>query len=1077
MKPKLFGSILSTVGRILALAFFTTGAVSAALDDSRLANLSSRAQVGTGANIMVTGFVIGEGGPKKVLLRAIGPGLDRFSVAGTLTRPVLSLYDRNGALLTTNSAWSANDATTMTGVGAFPLVASSRDAAIVTTLSPGLYTAQVSSADGGSGVALLEAYDVSGPARLINMSTRARVGAGDNTLIAGLVISPGNGTRRLLVRAVGPTLAAFNVPGANPDPALAVLNSQNTQIATNDNWENGNAIQLTAAFTQAGAFALPAGSKDAALITELAPGNYSVLVSGVNGAAGVALVEIYDITAKSASVAATVSVTATNALTDLIGGAPGVFTVSRTGSTDQSVTISYTLSGSAVSGTDFQSIAGNIALPAGSASANVTITPIANSANTSNRDVTLTLSAPTGYGVANASATVGIFATAPSLYVSYLRAQSAATGSTAYGTATIQLSADESGAYVNVTFANLTSAEVVAHLVLDGNFVYGLPTGQVTAAYWTFNPVGTYTKADLIAALKAGRITVSIDTAKYPSGELGGTFVRNNAGAFTVPNAPPTVDLNTLTPKDAARFLIQASFGATTPDVTDVVKKGYAAWLDDQLTLPATPHRAYTMSDFVAANLGGQGTSVNGVYPYPGGIHRQAAWWKIVLTAPDQLRQRVAFALSEIFVVSDQDANLNTWQEGMASYYDVLVANAFGNFRSLLEDVTLHPIMGVYLSALRNGRGGVDPNGVAITSANENFAREIMQLFTIGLNELNPDGTLKLDANGQLIPTYDQTTINETAKVFTGWAFSSTAGNRQFRSTGGYEPRDWTIPMLLYPDFHDDSAKIIVGGKALPAGQGGAKDLKDTLDTLFNHPNTGPFIARQLIQRLVTSNPSPGYIYRIAQVFANNGSGVRGDLGAVVRAILLDYEARSLTVATAPGQGKLKEPLLRATAFMRAFGARSDSGRYNIDAYPALAEAALRAPTVFNFFEPGFIGPGALARASLTAPEFQIVTDTTAITSINFYNTYINNLRPAIPSPDSSEVIYLQLDNILPLAKSPQALVDQLNLLLSASALAKTSTDIIVAALTALPSDTDDLERVRTAIYLVVNAPEGATQK
>lgn len=1074
MKPKRSGSIFSTVKRALSVALVLVGATFAATGDSHLANLSTRAQVGSGANVMVTGFVIGEGAPKKILLRAVGPTLERFSIAGRLAAPILSLYDNKGALLTTNTAWSSADTATMDSVGAFALNSGSRDAAIVTTLSPGLYTAQVSSADGSSGVALLEAYDVSGEARLINISTRANVGAGDNTLIAGLVIAPGNGTRRLLVRAVGPGLAPFNVPGVNPDPALAVLNAQGTQITANDNWSGA---ALDAAFTQAGAFSLAAGSKDAALITDLAPGSYSVLVSGVTGASGVALVEIYDITGTTAAAAASLSVIASTATTDLTGGAPGVFTISRTGATDQAITVGYALSGSAVAGTDYGAISGSVTLGVGAASTTINVTPIANSANTSNRDLTLTLSPVSGYGISSTHATVTIYAAAPSLYVSYLRALSAAAASTAYGTGMIQLSADESSAYISVSFSNLSSAEVVAHLVLDGNFVYNLPAGQVNSAYWTFAPVGPYSSADLRAALKAGRITISIDTAKYPAGELGGTFVRNSAGAFTVPNAPPTGDLKTVTAKDAARFLTQASFGATTPEVTDLVKKGYTAWLDDQLTLPATPHRAYTMGDFAAANLGGQGAPVNGVYPYPGGIHRQAAWWKIVLTAPDQLRQRVAFALSEIFVVSDQDANLNTWQEGMANYYDVLVANAFGNFRKLLEDVTLHPVMGVYLSALRNGRGGVDSNGFAITSANENYAREIMQLFTIGLNELNPDGTLKLDATGQLIPTYDQTTINETAKVFTGWAFNSTDGNRQFRTTGGSEPRDWTIPMLLYPDFHDDSAKTIVGGKVLPPGQGGAKDLKDTLDTLCNHPNTGPFIARQMIQRLVTSNPSPGYVYRVAQVFANNGSGVRGDLGAVVRAILLDYEARSLTVATAPGQGKLKEPLLRATAFMRSFGARSDSGRYNIDAYPALAQAALRAPTVFNFFEPGFIGPGALAKSGLTAPEFQIVTDTTAITSINFYNTYINNIRPAIPSPDNSEVIYLQLENILPLAKSPQALVDQLNLLLGASALTKSTTDIIVAALTALPSATDDLERVRTAIYLVVNAPEGATQK
>lgn len=673
--------------------------------------------------------------------------------------------------------------------------------------------------------------------------------------------------------------------------------------------------------------------------------------------------------------------------------------------------------------------------------------------------------------------TAAVAASPLALYLAYLRTAPDVTNSAAYGTATIQLSTDEKSAVVNVSFSNLSSPQTVAHLMLDGSFVFGLPRGEVNQARWTFAPAGTYSSADLVAALKAGRITVSIDTSGHPTGELVGRFVRNSAGVFVPPAPVPAADLSSVTPTEAVRFLMQTTFGATSADIADLQKKGYLAWLDEQMLLPPTPQRAYTMDDFAAFNLGGQGTPVNGVYPYPGGVHRQAAWWKIALTTPDQLRQRVAFALSEIFVVSDQDPNLNTWQEGMADYYDVLVKNAFGNFRTLLEDVTLHPVMGVYLSALRNGRGAVDPNGFLLTAPNENYAREIMQLFTIGLNELNPDGTLRIDSSGQPVPTYDQDTIVETAKVFTGWAFYSTDGNRGFRTTGGDQPRDWTTPMMLYPEYHDDSAKTIVGGKVLPAGQGGKKDLQDTLDALFNHPNTGPFLARQLIQRLVSSNPSPGYVYRVAQAFANNGSGVRGDLGAVVRAILLDSEARSSALINSPGHGRLREPLLRATACLRAFGARSDSGRYNIDAYPAFLQAPLRAPTVFNFFQPDFVRPGGLAAAGLFSPEYQILNDTSAITGANFYDFYINNLRPALPSMENREVVYLQLENYLPLARLPQELVGQLNLILTANALSKTATDIIIGALNSLPAEADDPQRVRLAIYLVVNAPEGATQK
>jgi len=214
--------------------------------------------------------------------------------------------------------------------------------------------------------------------------------------------------------------------------------------------------------------------------------------------------------------------------------------------------------------------------------------------------------------------------------------------------------------------------------------------------------------------------------------------------------------------------------------------------------------------------------------------------------------------LSEIFVISDTNATLQGQPAAMPVYYDLLVNGAFGNFRTLLENVTLSPAMGVYLSSLRNAKA----TGTA--SADENYAREVMQLFTIGLNQLQPDGTLKLDATGLPIPTYNQATISQTAKVFTGWAFQSGDANSNNNFRGG--SADYLHPMMLYPAQHDTTAKTIVGGVIIPANQTGTADLKLTLDTLANHPNTGPFISRQLIQRLVTSNPSPGYIYRVAQV-------------------------------------------------------------------------------------------------------------------------------------------------------------------------------------------------------------------
>ncbi|MBL9203654.1 MAG: DUF1800 family protein, partial [Opitutaceae bacterium] len=355
---------------------------------------------------------------------------------------------------------------------------------------------------------------------------------------------------------------------------------------------------------------------------------------------------------------------------------------------------------------------------------------------------------------------------------------------------------------------------------------------------------------------------------------------------------------------------------------------------------------------------------------------------------------------------------------------------------------------------------------------------EIMQLFTIGIVQLHPDGTLKLDPTGTAIPTYDQKTITEMAKVFTGWGYSSTTANPSFQGATA----NYLRPMQMYQAFHDVSVKTLVGGKILPANQTGTQDLKDALDTLFLHPNTGPFLARQLIQRLVTSNPSPGYVYRVARSFENNGAGVRGDLGAVVRAILLDYEARSATVADSASFGKLREPVLRVTGLLRSLNGGSNSGRVpllsgNTDF--SLAQTPLRAPTVFNFYEPNYVQPGTLATSGLFAPEYQILNDTTAMTVPNFLWTYLYNNRAVVTDTDN-QTVGIRFDaTMLALANTPQALVDQINLTLASGSLPKATTDRIVTAITAMPNATDAnrLERVRSTVYLTLISPNGAIQK
>ena len=1084
----------SLVGALAALVSLVAPlGVVAAEFDQRVANLSTRTQVGTGTNIAVVGFVVGPGTPKTILIRAVGPSLSGFGVAGSLGDPKIDLFDSStpAKLVATNDNWATTTvggATTFSSVGAFALSTGSRDAALTATLAPGSYTAQVSGVANATGIALVEVYDVTGTARLMNLSTRAQVGTSSGILISGLSIAPGGGVRKILIRAAGPTLGSFGVGGFLADPAIALIDSGNNQIASNDNWGTGNASALTAAFAQAGAFAFAAGSRDAALLVDLDPGkNYTIQVSGVGGTSGVALVEVYDLTAERS---ATVSVSATTATTDTKGAPPGVFVLTRTGPVTDPLTVYYELQGTAVPGLDIAALPTTLTIPAGASSTTAVISALTGGGSAAiNKDTTLVLSPGPGYTVGDSSAAaVTIFYNPGTLYIAPLRAPATAAASTAFGTASVQLSSDDRFAVVSLNFSGLSSPQTVAYLRIGnpgevGSELLRLPNGQVNGSSWIFGSSGALSAADIVAALKAGRIFLSIESAAYPAGELRGTFLQTSGTlAFTPPPAAPALADSALTPADAARFLTQTTFGPTKSDIDALAGKRNAdlsAWINAQIAQRATLHVDAIDADWREFTAIGEN-------PQYSQQNRQAAWWKVALTAPDQLRQRVAFALSQILVVSDTNGTLFNNSRAMANYYDLLVKGSFGNFRQLLEDVTLSPVMGVYLTALRNAKATFDANGKAITNADENYAREVMQLFTIGLVQLQPDGTLKLDALGVPIPTYDNRTIAEMAKIFTGWAFYSANPVPNFRA----EPTNYLQPMMLYPAFHEDSAKTIVGGVTIPAGQGGVKDLKDALDTLFNHPNTAPFISRQLIQRLVTANPSPGYIYRVAQAFANNGSGVRGDLAAVVRAVLMDYEARSAAVAATASFGKLKEPVLRSTAILRAFNGGANNGRLGFfNPESNLGQAPLRAPTVFNFYEPNFVQPGLLASAGLVAPEYQILTDTTAISLPNQLWNFIYATRSGMPgttttlNPAEATLGVLLDNNLLALARTPQALVDYANLVLAAGGIPKAVTDRFVAAITAMPNSTTttfgatELERVRSAIYLTVSVPQGAIQK
>ena len=441
-------------------------------------------------------------------------------------------------------------------------------------------------------------------------------------------------------------------------------------------------------------------------------------------------------------------------------------------------------------------------------------------------------------------------------------------------------------------------------------------------------------------------------------GVAGCSSGSGNGGGGPPPPPPPPPPI---TKAEAYQFLNQATFGATEAEEQQVIDMRYEGWIDDQLQKPASLQLPHIQSLPLPQFMGQLQAD------------RVDIWFRNALHGEDQLRQRVAFALSEIMVVS-QLGVLNNQPYSLASYYDMLAQNAFGNYRDLIEDVTLHPAMGVYLSMLGNEK----PDQVNNIRPDENYARELMQLFSIGLVELGIDGTVRTNGQGQPIPTYDQSIIEGFAHVYTGWTYAGSPVFRGARAT----LTNQVIPMQLWQNFHDTGSKTLLNGFVVPAGQNGSQDLAMALDNIFNHPNIGPFMATRLIERLTTSNPSPQYVERVARVFNDNGQGVRGDLGAVVKAILLDPEARSNP--NSDTDGKIKEPLLRLTQLFKAYNATSQSGRYPLGfAYIVFGQGPLQASHVFNFFSPFYAPPGEIQNSGLVAPELEIATE--------YLNTYVTN--------------------------------------------------------------------------------------
>ncbi len=588
--------------------------------------------------------------------------------------------------------------------------------------------------------------------------------------------------------------------------------------------------------------------------------------------------------------------------------------------------------------------------------------------------------------------------------------------SDAVGSASLRLSADGTSAVLSYSVNGIPGTHVDhiysdPYLNVPSTLLFDIAAAHPRADgtyLWNITAAGSLQPADILEIINENKCFIEIQTPANPAGEIGGHFtLANGTQNFTAPPAPPSWTDDHTDTNAAVRFLTQATFGASSNDIATVQSLGYSNWINNQLALPATHYLPV-----VNANINPDPTD-----PYPSSDWFNA-WWQNAITAPDQLRQRVAFALSEITVISENGTLVND-ADALASYYDMLLDNAFGNFRALLEAVTLHPAMGVYLNMQGNAKGSI----ITGIHANENFAREVNQLFSIGLNREWPDGTLVLNSQGNLVPTYTQSVVSGFAATFTGWNYHQ-ANQANGRLPTGFSPAvNYTNPMVLVPLQHDLGAKSLLDNIVLPPASGNAtntgltnfdyycsQDLEQAMNAIFNHQNVGPFICRQLIQRLVTSDPSRGYVYRVTQAFNDNGSGVRGDLQAVIKAILLDYEARSPDLISSPTYGKQREPVLRVTATARAFPSPTNqTGTY--------AESGSQVITVTT------PQPHRLNSGDTVAMTFADTSGNPAPPNQNYSVTFLSSTSFSINAPNLLTGTYSQATNVITVNVSGNGLV------------------------------------------------------
>ncbi|MFZ6748642.1 DUF1800 domain-containing protein [Undibacterium sp. Ren11W] len=537
----------------------------------------------------------------------------------------------------------------------------------------------------------------------------------------------------------------------------------------------------------------------------------------------------------------------------------------------------------------------------------------------------------------------------------------------------------------------------------------------------------------------------------------GGSSIGGNnatAAGSPPPVTPPAVITKPANEAEAARFLAQAGFGGSAVARQALISNGYEPWINEQQALAQGQSRfdelnAIKLSDPASFALQSE--------------QRDNLMWKRIAAAPDMLRQRMTLALSEIFVVNISGVDLPTQAHALCGYMDMLEKHAFGNFRQLLEDVTLSVPMGRMLGTFRN----MKEDSKTGRRPDENYAREVMQLFTIGLVDLNMDGTAKLDANGKPIDSYNQDTVSNLARVFTGWSIILDW------TSPDPDPEPMRQPMRLDENAHSLLEKKFLGA-TIAANTDGRASLKIALDTLFNHANVAPFISRQFIQRFVCSNPSAAYVGRVAAVFANNGLGVRGDLKAVVKSILIDSEARTAPDVSNLFAGKIVEPMVRVGSFFRGMKFTSPDGQWRLVRARSFGQQPLGAPSVFNFFRPGYVPPNTvLATQNKQSPELQIVSEQTVLTQVNEWASLLDNPASythrnyqdaAKAYKSDADSTGLQMDWTLELAmvSKPDTLIEHFNLLFSAGQLSANSKQIILSSVSKMPLTDTDPAKLRT---------------